>query len=191
MTFTVTLSDPAGRDVTVDFATADASATAPDDYTAASGTLTFHTSPGVTTYQAITVPIQDDEPDETLTVVASSVSQKSKRVLKPDRPVRSTAVWKAGNARPGRPACAGRRPQASGRCSSVRRRGDRAQGKTLALTAHPQGGCGDWMGDSCSARANGARFLSRPRPLGRRRVEGGDQLSAADVPLRLRPHSQG
>ncbi len=57
--------------VTVDYTTADGSATAPDDYTTTSGTLTF--DDGVTT-GTITVPIVDDavhEPTENLTVTIS------------------------------------------------------------------------------------------------------------------------
>ena len=41
MTFTVSLSAPSARTVTVDYATRDSSATAGEDYTPASGTLTF------------------------------------------------------------------------------------------------------------------------------------------------------
>ena len=58
-TFTVTLSTApgTGETVTVDYATADGTAIAGTDYTAATGTLTF--AEGVTT-QTITVPIIDD-----------------------------------------------------------------------------------------------------------------------------------
>jgi hypothetical protein len=58
--FTATLSAASGQQVTVDYASADgtATATAPFDYTAASGTLTF--APGVTT-QPITVPVSYDD----------------------------------------------------------------------------------------------------------------------------------
>ena len=55
--FTVTLSGESKFPVTVDFATADGSATAGQDYTTTSGTLTF--DPGVTT-QTIAVSITDD-----------------------------------------------------------------------------------------------------------------------------------
>lgn len=41
MIFTVSLSEVSGREITVDYATADSSAEAPDDYTATSGTLTI------------------------------------------------------------------------------------------------------------------------------------------------------
>jgi Ca2+-binding RTX toxin-like protein len=67
-TFTVTLSTPSGQTVTVNFATADSTATAGSDYVSNTGTLTF--SPGVTT-QTITVLISGDtlnEPDETFFV---------------------------------------------------------------------------------------------------------------------------
>ncbi|MBX3712347.1 MAG: putative Ig domain-containing protein [Lysobacter sp.] len=52
--FTVTLSAASGQTVTVNYATADGTATQPADYTSTSGTLTF--TPGTTT-QTITVPV--------------------------------------------------------------------------------------------------------------------------------------
>ena len=66
--FTVTLSAPATQTVTIGFATANGTATAPADYASTAGTLTF--APGVTT-QTITVPLVTDnvvEPNETFTV---------------------------------------------------------------------------------------------------------------------------
>ena len=71
--FTVTLLNaPTGQTVTVDYATADRTATAPSDYQATSGTLTF--APGTTT-QSIRVHINGDtasEPDETFAVNLSN-----------------------------------------------------------------------------------------------------------------------
>lgn len=67
-TFTVSLSQPATAPVTVHVATADGSATAPADYAATSGTVTF--APGQTS-QTVTVPVNGDtvdEPDETFSV---------------------------------------------------------------------------------------------------------------------------
>jgi hypothetical protein len=55
--FTVTLSAASGQTVTVNYATANGSATAPGDYTAASGTLTF--ASGVVT-QTITIAVVGD-----------------------------------------------------------------------------------------------------------------------------------
>src|SRR5205814_1429015 len=55
--FTVTLSGASASPVTVQYATADGSATAPSDYAAATGTLVF--APGQTT-QTITVAINGD-----------------------------------------------------------------------------------------------------------------------------------
>jgi uncharacterized repeat protein (TIGR01451 family) len=63
---TVTLSHPAGLPVTVGYATFDGTATAGDDYTAASGTLDF---PPLSTAQTFSVSIISDpiaEPDETV-----------------------------------------------------------------------------------------------------------------------------
>ncbi len=68
-TFTITLAHPApNQTVTVDYATHDATATAPDDYEAKSGTLTF--DPGQTE-QTVTIQVKGDlipEGDETFTV---------------------------------------------------------------------------------------------------------------------------
>ena len=66
--FTVTLSNPSGSPVAVDFVTSDGTATAPEDYIAAAGTITF--APGETT-QILTVTVQGDtilEGDETFFV---------------------------------------------------------------------------------------------------------------------------
>ena len=59
--FTVTLFPMSGQTVTVDYATADGTAAAPGDYTAATGTLTF--DPGVTT-RDVTVLVQGDVVNE-------------------------------------------------------------------------------------------------------------------------------
>lgn len=72
--FTVTLSEPASDEVTVNFATVDGTATAGADYTAQSGTLTF--APGETT-ATVTVAVVGDaiaEPDETFQVTLSQPS---------------------------------------------------------------------------------------------------------------------
>ena len=77
--FNVTLSAASGNPVTVDFATSDNTATAPADYLAASGSLTF--APGVTR-QSITVLIRGDtlnEPDETFFVTLSNARNASIR----------------------------------------------------------------------------------------------------------------
>lgn len=71
-TFTVTLSSASLSVVTVNYATSDGTATAPGDYTAASGTLTF--SPGDTS-KTVTVTVVGDtvpEPNETFTIALSS-----------------------------------------------------------------------------------------------------------------------
>jgi chitinase len=71
-TFTVTLSAASGRTVTVDYQTADGTATAVSDYTAATGTVTF--APGET-QQTVDVPVSDDatyEADETFTLELSN-----------------------------------------------------------------------------------------------------------------------
>ncbi|HYZ18358.1 MAG TPA: Calx-beta domain-containing protein [Gaiellaceae bacterium] len=70
-TFVVTLSAASGRSVTVDYATSDGTATAPADYAARTGQVTF--APGEAT-RAVTVPVNGDlldEADETFTVELS------------------------------------------------------------------------------------------------------------------------
>ena len=73
-TFTVTLSGISPDTVTVDYATADGTAVAPDDYSSAGGTLTF--VPGETT-QTVTVDVNGDaldEEDEAYTVELSNAT---------------------------------------------------------------------------------------------------------------------
>jgi uncharacterized protein YjdB len=68
LTFTITLSAASGREVRVDYATADGTATSPADYQTTSGTLIF--APSETT-KTVTVAIKGDtidEPDETFSV---------------------------------------------------------------------------------------------------------------------------
>ena len=70
--FTVSLSATSSQQVTVDYATADGTATAGEDYTATSGTLTFN--PGDTS-KTISVPIIDDtvnDSGETFEMVLSN-----------------------------------------------------------------------------------------------------------------------
>jgi Ca2+-binding RTX toxin-like protein len=70
--YTVTLSQASNQTVSVNYATANGTATAASDYTATIGTLTF--APGVTT-QVINIPILNDslnEADETFTLTLSS-----------------------------------------------------------------------------------------------------------------------
>ena len=61
--FTVTLTSPPDRTVTVDYATADGTATVGEDYVATGGTLTF--DPGQPTTQTIAVPAYGDTDHET------------------------------------------------------------------------------------------------------------------------------
>ncbi|MFM6043094.1 MAG: Calx-beta domain-containing protein, partial [Dolichospermum sp.] len=70
--YTVTLSQASNQTVSVNYATANGTATAGSDYTATIGTLTF--APGVTT-QVLNIPIPNDslnEADETFTLTLSS-----------------------------------------------------------------------------------------------------------------------
>ena len=72
--FAVTLDRTASAAVTVDYATSDGTATAGDDYTATSGTLTFAAGE---TAKTVSVPILDDAHDEgseTLTLTLSNAS---------------------------------------------------------------------------------------------------------------------
>jgi hypothetical protein len=70
--FTVSLSVPSSNAVSVDYATADGTATAPADYSATSGTITF--APG-RTEETIDVPVIGDaliETDETFTLTLTN-----------------------------------------------------------------------------------------------------------------------
>jgi Calx-beta domain len=91
--FTVSLSAPSAATVTVNFATADGTATSGSDYTAASGIVTF--APGQTT-QTITVNVLGDtvvEPNETFVVnlstptnAAIAVAQGTGTIVNDDSP---------------------------------------------------------------------------------------------------------
>ena len=77
ITFTVTLAPAATRQVTVQYATADGTATQPADYTSTSGTLTF--AAGDTT-KTVSVPIVDDgdeDDGEAFTLTLSNPSGTS------------------------------------------------------------------------------------------------------------------
>ncbi len=74
VTFTATVSVPSANTVTVNYATTNGSATAPDDYTATNGTLTF--APGQAT-RTFTVAVKGDtlaEPTEAFSAVLSAPS---------------------------------------------------------------------------------------------------------------------
>lgn len=74
LNFTVTLSNPSALTVTVNYATADGSATAGVDYTATSGTISF--APGQLTalVQVPVTPDLDEEGNETLTLQLSNLN---------------------------------------------------------------------------------------------------------------------
>ena len=77
LVFTATLSTPAGSDVTVDFATANATATAGDDYIARNGTLQILAGSNQGT---ITIAVNGDtdvENDETLSLDLSNISSNA------------------------------------------------------------------------------------------------------------------
>jgi len=74
-TFVVTLTGSISSNVTVNYATSNSTAVAPDDYATTSGTLTF--TPGGSTTQSVTVAIVDDtttEPSETFSLDLSNAS---------------------------------------------------------------------------------------------------------------------
>ncbi len=72
LTFPVTLSAAASQAVTVHYTTSDGSATAPSDYAAASGTLTFAAGEKTKTIAVSVVGDLVMEPDESFTVTLSS-----------------------------------------------------------------------------------------------------------------------
>ena len=77
--FNVNISAAAGEDVTVDYATSDVTATAGQDYTSTSGTLTFAANSFDS--QTVSVPVTDDTVDEveeeTFTLTLSNVQEAS------------------------------------------------------------------------------------------------------------------
>jgi len=78
LSFAVTLSSPDSRPVTVSYATANGSATAPGDYQAVSGTLTFN--PGETA-KTVAVPVNGDKQNETDETFSINLSSPSNAVL--------------------------------------------------------------------------------------------------------------
>ena len=74
---TVTLSVASGKDITVDYATSDGTATAGSDYTTASGTLTFSAGDTSKTIDITTLTASIVEGDETVTVTLSNASNAS------------------------------------------------------------------------------------------------------------------
>ena len=85
MAFQVRLSVASSQTVTVEYATADGTATADEDYEATTGTLTFS---ALETTQTIRVPIIDDDLDEAVeafTVALSNASNADHRKWRGDR----------------------------------------------------------------------------------------------------------
>ena len=101
--FAVTLNRAAAGTVTVDYATADGTATAGEDYTAASGTLTF--AAGVLT-QTVAVTLLDDAIDEGRETFTLTLSNPSGAVIADGEAVgtiiNTDLMPKAWNARFGR-----------------------------------------------------------------------------------------
>ena len=75
LAFAVTLSRAAVERLTVDYATANGSATAGDDYTAASGTLTFQAGETSKTIEVTVLDDAHDEGEETMTLTLSNASR--------------------------------------------------------------------------------------------------------------------
>jgi hypothetical protein len=72
--FTVALSSPAANPITVNFATADGTATANADYVPATGTLTFNAGEQTKTITVQTLPDEISDDDETFTVQLSGAT---------------------------------------------------------------------------------------------------------------------
>ena len=75
LAFSVTLSHPSSRTVTVSYATQGGTAVAGSDYTPASGKLTFNPGQTSQTVQVTVLTDQEDESEETLTLTLSNPSQ--------------------------------------------------------------------------------------------------------------------
>lgn len=74
ITFTVSLSAPAGQDVSFDYATSNATATSPSDYYTDSGTLTITAGQTSTTFNVFGAGDSQYEGNETFTVTLSNVT---------------------------------------------------------------------------------------------------------------------
>ena len=74
LAFSVTLSHPSSRTVTVGYATSDGTAVAGSDYTAASATLTFNPGDTSQTVRVTVLTDSEDESEETLTLTLSSAT---------------------------------------------------------------------------------------------------------------------
>ena len=76
-TFTVSLSAASGKDITVDYATSNGTATAGADYTATSGTLTISAGATSGTFNVPVLADTTDENNETATITLSNASNAS------------------------------------------------------------------------------------------------------------------
>ena len=74
LVFEVTLARAADEPVTVDYETADGTATAGEDYEAVSGTLTFETGQTTTSVRVSVLDDSHDEGEETLTLILTNAS---------------------------------------------------------------------------------------------------------------------
>ena len=83
LAFVVTLSRAASGTLTVDYATADGTAHAGVDYTAASGTLTFQAGASSQTVEVAVLDDAHDEGEETLTLTLSNASS-GRLTVRPD-----------------------------------------------------------------------------------------------------------
>ena len=74
LVFTITLTNPSASTIAVDLTTTNGTAVAGDDYTATTDTVTFLPGETSATFTVPTLEDTTDEPDETLTVSASSAT---------------------------------------------------------------------------------------------------------------------
>ena len=86
MKFTVTLAPASGREVKVNWGTADGTATAPGDYTSGSGQLTF--APGETT-KTIDIAVAGDTTNEENETLKVNALQPDRRTARQPRSMRS------------------------------------------------------------------------------------------------------
>ena len=179
LAFAVTLSRAPSGTVTVDYATADGTATAGSDYTARSGTLTFAAGE---TGKTVSVPVLDDAHDEgseTLTLTLSSPSGGVYRGRRGDgddqqlRPDAEGVAW-AVRAHGGGPGtgCGGRADDGFAGCGDGAQRGgaphQRCRGERCAREARIRGvarsvdGLAAGRGGGCGRRAGeGPRLPDR------------------------------
>ena len=156
--FEVTLSRAVPQPVTVDYATADGTANAGQDYVAADGTLTFAAGE---TRKTVSVAVLDDDRDEGAETLTLTLGNASGALVADDRAtgtiVNDDPIPQAWLARFGRTV-----GEQAVEAVEERLRATRAPGVEMTLAGHPVGGAGSLL----EARNGPASGAGAPGPNG-------------------------